>query len=151
PPPPRYRAAAARTSTSSSNVAPSHLRLLQWAVSAAADICICIYQAKQLSPGGEPRDLREERQEALPGLLRQQRLHPGLRPLPRGAGLGQLRGPGRGDGNQLLAAVLPGTSGDPSGGHQGTKVAGERRFLELGEPAQVALADRPGPRQDAEQ
>jgi hypothetical protein len=99
----------------------------------------------------EPRDLREDRHEALPYLLRQQRPHPGLRPLPRGTGFRQLRGSGRSDRDQLLAAVIARLDGDPTRHHQRAKVAGQRCLVEVAEAAQVALPNLPDSCKDAEQ
>ena len=72
-------------------------------------------------------------------------------PLPRGAGLRQLSSPGLGDRDQLLAAVVPAADGDPASVHQRAKVARQRRLVKRRQPAQVALPDLPGPREDAEQ
>ena len=72
-------------------------------------------------------------------------------PFPRGAGLGQFSGPGFGNRDQLLAAVVPATDGDPVSIHQGAKVSRERRLVKRRQPAQVALPDLSGLRDDAEQ
>ena len=72
-------------------------------------------------------------------------------PLPCGAGLRQLSGPGLGDRDQLLAAVVPAADGDPASVHQRAKVTRQRRLVKRRQPAQVALPDLPGPREDAEQ
>ena len=77
--------------------------------------------------------------------------HPRLRPLPRGTGLGQFSGPGFGDRDQLLAAVVPAADGDPASIHQGAKVARQRRLVKRRQPAQVALPDLSRLRDDAEQ
>src|SRR6516162_2507338 len=97
--------------------------------------------AKKSGPGRELHDHWEDCQEALPCPLRQQRLHPGLRPLPRGPRLFELRHPGSGDLEPFLAAVLTGPDGHPAPLHEGAEVARQRRLVQRCQPTQVPLPD----------
>src|SRR5271165_3049175 len=119
--------------------------------SPAAETCVCIYLGKKSGPGRELRDLREGRHQAPPCPLRQQRLHPRLRPLPRGPGFFELRHPAGGDREPLLAAVVPGPDGDPAGVHERTEAAGQRRLVVQRQLGQVPLPDFAGPAEQLEQ
>jgi hypothetical protein len=52
----------------------------------------------------------------------------------------QLGRTGVGQADQLLAPVLPRPGGDPAGGDQGAKVAGQRRLVEGRKPAEIPPA-----------
>jgi hypothetical protein len=82
-----------------------------------AQTCVCIYLDKKIKH--RPSGLRFPGQphRALPRFLRQKRLHPRPRSLPRGPGFFELRRPASGDRDPLLAAVVPGPDGDPAGVH----------------------------------
>src|SRR5258707_7476229 len=58
------------------------------------------------------------------------------------SGFFELRHPAGGDLEPLLAAVFPGPDGDPSGVHERTEVAGQRRLVVQRQPGQVPLPDR---------
>src|SRR5262250_801540 len=65
----------------------------------------------------------------------------GLRPLPRGPRLFELRHPGSGDLEPFLATVLTGPDGYPASLHEGAEVARQRRLVQRCQPTQVPLPD----------
>src|SRR5258707_14514241 len=67
------------------------------------------------------------------------------------SGFFELRHPAGGDLEPLLAAVFPGPDGDPSGVHERTEVAGQRRLVVQRQPGQVPLPDLAGPAEQLEQ
>ena len=78
-------------------------------------------------------------------------LHPRLRRSHAGRASANLAVPALVIVTTFLAAVVPATDSDPTRVQQRAKIARQRRFVKRRQPAQVALPDRAGPREDAQQ
>ena len=93
---------------------------------------------------GQPGQFGKEFHKARPFALRQARPQSPLGPLPCRVCLLEFARARISQANELLAPILAGTDGDPTRVDERTKIAGEGRLVQGGNPAEIALADLSG-------